>query len=182
MCFYRRDIPSDTKDIQLTRIQRRSKFKVVKMLLVVVIVFTLSWLPLYTFWLLVKFIEPQNLPQWLQSALPVAVPLAQWLGASNSCINPVLYAFFNKKYRLGFQALIHSGSCCTPIRIDLPVDSTVRRPANYQRHLADACQAAIGGDTNRVRRYKPTRALLATSIQIGVGVSQSGMKPPATGV
>ena len=26
-------------------------------------------------------------------------PLAQWLGAANSCINPILYFFFNPKFR-----------------------------------------------------------------------------------
>lgn len=42
----------------------------------------------------------------------VATPVAQWLGASNSCINPVLYCFFNDKYRRGFAAIIRSRSCC----------------------------------------------------------------------
>lgn len=43
-------------------------------------------------------------------------PFAQWLGSSNSCINPILYAFFNKKYRRGFAAIIQSRSCCARIR------------------------------------------------------------------
>lgn len=44
-------------------------------------------------------------------------PFAQWLGSSNSCINPILYAFFNKKYRRGFAAIIQSRSCCARIRL-----------------------------------------------------------------
>lgn len=48
--------------------------------------------------------------------LQIATPIAQWLGASNSCINPLLYAFFNKKYRRGFAAIIRSRSCCTRLR------------------------------------------------------------------
>lgn len=48
--------------------------------------------------------------------LQIATPIAQWLGASNSSINPLLYAFFNKKYRRGFAAIIHSRSCCTRLR------------------------------------------------------------------
>lgn len=48
--------------------------------------------------------------------LQIATPIAQWLGSSNSCINPCLYAFFNKKYRRGFVAIIRSRSCCTRLR------------------------------------------------------------------
>lgn len=42
--------------------------------------------------------------------------MAQWLGSSNSCINPILYAFFNTKYRRGFMAVIKSRSCCGRLR------------------------------------------------------------------
>ena len=126
----RRAIPGDTKDVQLKRMQQRSKFKVVKMLMLVVVVFTLSWLPLYAIWLLVKFADFEQLPEGMDRILSVAMPVAQWLGASNSCVNPVLYAFFNAKYRQGFQALVKSGSCCAPIRIQMPTDSTLRRSAH----------------------------------------------------
>lgn len=35
--------------------------------------------------------------------LDVGVPVAQFLAASNSSINPILYAFMNKKFRQGFK-------------------------------------------------------------------------------
>lgn len=44
--------------------------------------------------------------------IEIATPIAQWLGSSNSCINPILYAFFNKKYRRGFAAIVRSRKCC----------------------------------------------------------------------
>jgi hypothetical protein len=53
----RRDIPGETKDAQRDRIQQQSKIKVVKMLALVVILFVLSWLPLYTVFAIMKFGE-----------------------------------------------------------------------------------------------------------------------------
>ena len=36
----------------------------------------------------------------------IIVPIAQWLGSSNSCVNPIIYCFFSKKFRNGFQQTI----------------------------------------------------------------------------
>ena len=36
------------------------------------------------------------------------------LGASNSCINPILYTFFNRKYKRGLIDLLRLGFCCRP--------------------------------------------------------------------
>lgn len=51
----RRDIPGETKDAQKDRIHQQSKIKVVKMLALVVILFVLSWFPLYTIFAVIKF-------------------------------------------------------------------------------------------------------------------------------
>lgn len=44
---WKRSIPGDSKDAQMDRMQQKSKIKVVKMLIAVVILFVLSWMPLY---------------------------------------------------------------------------------------------------------------------------------------
>ena len=106
---WNRNIPTDTKDAQMERIQQRSKIKVVKMLIAVVILFVVSWLPLYVIFARIKF--GGDIDVWEEEILPIATPIAQWLGSSNSCINPILYAFFNKKFRKGFVAIIKSRSC-----------------------------------------------------------------------
>ncbi|XP_053671780.1 neuropeptide SIFamide receptor-like [Anopheles nili] len=111
---WRRSIPGDSKDAQMDRMQQKSKIKVVKMLVVVVILFVLSWLPLYVIFARIKL--GGTLESSEEELLQIATPIAQWLGASNSCINPILYAFFNKKYRKGFAAIIRSRKCCGRLR------------------------------------------------------------------
>lgn len=51
---WKRNIPTDTKDAQMERMQQKSKVKVVKMLVAVVILFVLSWLPLYVIFARIK--------------------------------------------------------------------------------------------------------------------------------
>ncbi|XP_017879454.1 neuropeptide SIFamide receptor-like [Ceratina calcarata] len=130
---WRRHIPSDTKDAQMERIQQKSKVKVVKMLVVVVILFVLSWLPLYVIFTVIKL--GGDVADREDEILPIATPIAQWLGASNSCINPILYAFFNKKYRRGFVAILKSGRCCGKIRyyetVAMMSSSTSMRKSSY---------------------------------------------------
>ncbi|XP_052133022.1 neuropeptide SIFamide receptor-like [Frankliniella occidentalis] len=111
---WRRSIPSDSKDAQMERMQQKSKVKVVKMLVVVVILFVLSWLPLYIIFARVKLGGAPS--PWEEEVVAMATPVAQWLGASNSCINPILYAFFNNKFRRGFQAILQSRRCCGRLR------------------------------------------------------------------
>lgn len=135
----RRDIPGETKDAQKDRIQQQSKIKVVKMLALVVVLFVLSWLPLYTIFAVMKFGEhpgetaernkhfPTNICGRLISGLGgtldprteefinIFTPIAQWLGSANSSINPILYAF-NEKYRRGYIAIIQSRKCWGRLR------------------------------------------------------------------
>ncbi|KAK6628458.1 hypothetical protein RUM43_002273 [Polyplax serrata] len=111
---WRRTIPTDTKDVQMEKMQQKSKVKVVKMLVVVVILFVVSWMPLYIIFARIKLGGDVN--HWEENLLAYITPIAQWMGSSNSCINPILYAFFNKKYRRGFVAIIKSRKCCGRLR------------------------------------------------------------------
>lgn len=83
----------------------RIKIKVIKMVFVVVITFAISWFPLYTIFCIVKFTDLLS-NENIQTVILLILPIAQWLGASNSCINPILYAFMNHKFRIGFKNLI----------------------------------------------------------------------------
>ncbi|CAO1353330.1 unnamed protein product [Diamesa tonsa] len=134
---WHRDIPGDTKDAQMDRMQQKSKIKVVKMLVVVVILFVLSWLPLYVLFCRMKLGGPLSAKQ--EELFQVVTPIAQWLGSSNSCINPILYAFFNNKYRRGFIAIIRSRKCCGRLRYYETVaiassSASTRKSSQYQNY------------------------------------------------
>lgn len=87
---------------------QRSKMKVITMIMYVVVLFALSWLPLYVAFSLIKF---WTLPPAAEKYTIAFLPIAQWLGAANSSINPLLYAIFNQRFREGYKALL-SGKIC----------------------------------------------------------------------
>lgn len=94
--------------LKMELILQRSKLKVAKMMIIVVMIFFLSWLPLYFVFTKLKLgLQFTRFPNAEDRFTIMMAPFAQWLGASNSCINPLLYAFFNKKYRKEFVGLLH---------------------------------------------------------------------------
>ncbi|KAI1292186.1 Neuropeptide FF receptor 2 [Halotydeus destructor] len=163
---WKRNIPgacehSNTKTgkhvkLQVELVMQRSKLKVAKMMVVVVVIFVISWLPLYCIFARVKLGGPMVAGSFEERLFMVTAPIAQWLGASNSCINPVLYAFFNKKYRTGFMAIIRSRKCCGVIRYE-PSYSTA---SNFYRNATQRTTA------NRVTTRHDTQYEYFNSIAV----------------
>ncbi|XP_066304233.1 neuropeptide FF receptor 2-like [Branchiostoma lanceolatum] len=75
----------------------RKRVKVLKMLITVVVLFALSWLPLYTCWMMNEFAD---LALWQRAIISHYIyPIGHWLAYSNSCANPIVYGFFNSNIR-----------------------------------------------------------------------------------
>ncbi|XP_035235171.1 neuropeptide FF receptor 1 like 2 [Anguilla anguilla] len=90
----------------------QKKVKVIKMLIVVALLFMLSWLPLWTLMLLTDYGGLDS--EQLELLTGYVFPFAHWLAFSNSTVNPVIYGYYNENFKRGFQAVCqsYSGSCC----------------------------------------------------------------------
>ncbi|XP_051957387.1 neuropeptide FF receptor 1-like [Xyrauchen texanus] len=86
------------------------KIKVIKMLSVVAILFTLSWLPLWTLMLLTDYGGLNE--DKLELLTGYIFPFAHWLAFSNSSVNPIIYGYYNENFKRGFQAVCRTHSCC----------------------------------------------------------------------
>ncbi|KAL0965678.1 hypothetical protein UPYG_G00284320 [Umbra pygmaea] len=87
------------------------KIKVVKMLIIVALLFMLSWLPLWTVMLLTDYARPEG--EQLDLLTGYIFPFSHWLAFSNSSINPIIYGYFNENFKKGFRAACHPGICCS---------------------------------------------------------------------
>ena len=81
----------------------RTKFKVVKMLIIIVVGFAISWIPIFTLQLLITFNGPvircpNLLPYWVME-------VARFMQYLNSAINPCLYFGYSTNFRKGLMEL-----------------------------------------------------------------------------
>ena len=80
----------------------RSRKKVLKMFLTVIIVFLVTWLPLLLY---ISFIE--SAVNSSSSHVDYTRLITYSLGLCNSICNPFIYALFNKKFRAGCKDMFH---------------------------------------------------------------------------
>ncbi|KAK1166463.1 neuropeptide FF receptor 1-like [Acipenser oxyrinchus oxyrinchus] len=101
-----RDAHSEDQD---GRRVSKKKIKVINMLLMVALLFMLSWLPLWTLMLLSDY---GNLTSSQLNLITVYLfPFAHWLAFFNSSVNPIIYGYFNENFKRGFQAAIKFQLC-----------------------------------------------------------------------
>ncbi|XP_063066662.1 neuropeptide FF receptor 2-like [Engraulis encrasicolus] len=99
---------NDSNTHRQTSVSRKKK-RVVKMLLVVALLFVLSWLPLWTLMMLSDY---ASLTERQHRLINIYVyPLAHWLAFCNSSVNPIVYGFFNENFRRGFKAAFKFQLC-----------------------------------------------------------------------
>ncbi|NXH51634.1 NPFF2 protein, partial [Rhabdornis inornatus] len=106
----------------------KRKQKAIKMLILVTLLFSLSWLPLWTLMLLSDYASLSDLQ--LQLINIYIYPFAHWLAFSNSSINPIIYGFCNENFRRGFQAVFQL-QLCSRVSCSQPAPSNSILPAAH---------------------------------------------------
>ncbi|XP_064099025.1 RYamide receptor-like [Macrobrachium nipponense] len=84
----------------------RSKKKTIKMMVTVVLVYTLCWLPFNTLMVIRGILDIDNWPHMLY-----VWAFFHWLAMSHTCYNPLILFWMNTKFRLGFYCVAHKLPC-----------------------------------------------------------------------
>ncbi|XP_072272467.1 5-hydroxytryptamine receptor 1A [Pyxicephalus adspersus] len=78
--------------------------KTVKTLGIIMGTFIFCWLPFFIVALVLPFCESCHMPHLLYDVI-------NWLGYSNSLLNPIIYAYFNKDFQSAFKKIIKCKFC-----------------------------------------------------------------------
>ncbi|XP_006629714.1 cholecystokinin receptor type A [Lepisosteus oculatus] len=105
-------LPSTHNKTKISRVRSNSstanlvaKKRVIRMLIVIVILFFLCWTPVFTVnaWRAFDSFSADR----LLSGAPIS--FIHLLSYTSACVNPIIYCFMNKRFRLGFLATF---ACC----------------------------------------------------------------------
>nr|XP_006817177.1 PREDICTED: neuropeptide FF receptor 2-like [Saccoglossus kowalevskii] len=88
-----------------TNLSNRNKRKAIKMLMLVVLSFALSWLPHYILLLYWNFTDYEDIPMGMKKGAWVMRHIEAFSYNSNSWTNPCLYAYFNENFRKEFYRM-----------------------------------------------------------------------------
>lgn len=97
--IWRHRMPGEAQKNRDDRVAK-SKHKMVKMMVMVVFVFTLCWLPF-------------NLLRYFQRAIPMKLKgywffAIDWLAVSHTCYNPIIYLCMNRQFRNDFKRILNT--------------------------------------------------------------------------
>ncbi|WAQ97324.1 TLR2-like protein, partial [Mya arenaria] len=99
--------PGYNLDRERDMARQRTRRKVVKMLIVVVLLFVICWLPLQVYHIISE-IRPQiNDYKYIN----VIWFCSNWLAMSNSCYNPFIYGLLNEKFKREYHQLFSKSRC-----------------------------------------------------------------------
>nr|CAD27763.1 putative tachykinin receptor [Anopheles gambiae] len=115
----------------------KSKRRVVKMMMIVVIIFAVCWLPFQIYFILTSYYPELTKKPYIQEVY-LAI---YWLAMSNSMYNPIIYCWMNLRFRRGFQQFFR---CCPFVRVTPDSASSHRRTGTERSFLYNGSQSPTG--------------------------------------
>ncbi|KAL3278805.1 hypothetical protein HHI36_016328 [Cryptolaemus montrouzieri] len=129
----------------------KSKRRVVKMMMVVVIIFAVCWLPYHLYFIVTSYFpEITNAPYIQETYLAI-----YWLAMSNSMYNPMIYCWMNARFRRGFKQFF---SCLPCVHVP-PATLTRREVLTSKRRSYSGSP-----DHNRITRNGKTTYFVARKV------------------
>ncbi|XP_062273657.1 neuropeptide FF receptor 1 like 2 [Scomber scombrus] len=123
----------------------QKKIKVIKMLILVALLFMLSWLPLWTLMMMTDYAGLDR--DQLDLLTSYIFPFAHWLAFSNSSVNPIIYGYYNENFKRGFQAVCKSKTFCCLVQCQL--GRSIARLCRKGRSVQAPCEGADFKDATR---------------------------------
>ena len=96
--FQRQIFPTSENPSQIARNVAQKK-KITKLLIVLVLAFTILWLPFFTYSMYIEFLDDVTSSQRLKMAV------LQLVGYSNCCVNPLIYNNLNNNFKREFRRM-----------------------------------------------------------------------------
>ncbi|XP_055586842.1 RYamide receptor-like [Uranotaenia lowii] len=139
----------------------KSKRKMIKMMVTVVIVFTICWLP-FNFLMIVNVDTSWDL-------LPYVWFGFHWLAMSHSCYNPIIYCYMNARFRSGFILVLHGVPglqqlcCCIRHKV----------PSQLGRNVGSSVALAGIDEVSHLHRVNTCTTYISTRRKTNLNVHQS---------
>ncbi|XP_062124331.1 tachykinin-like peptides receptor 99D isoform X1 [Drosophila sulfurigaster albostrigata] len=124
----------------------RSKRRVVKMMIVVVLIFGVCWLPFHTYFIITSCYPAITEAPFIQE-LYLAI---YWLAMSNSMYNPIIYCWMNSRFRYGFKMVFR---WC-------PFVNVGAESLNRRDNLTSRYSCSGSPDHNRIKRNDTQKSIL----------------------
>lgn len=149
ICYklYHRKVPVQSLAQNYRQAVEKSKRKVVKVLIMIVVVFALCWFPAHAMHYCITF------QRAFYDRMPAYIfPLFLWISHSNSAIEPCLYILLSQNFRREFhQVISHCGSHQKKLRLQ---NRLSRLTFNFSKRNCDAYRSGSSFLFRKAGSYK----------------------------
>ncbi|ALC47771.1 Takr99D [Drosophila busckii] len=122
----------------------RSKRRVVKMMIVVVLIFGFCWLPFHAYFIVTSCYPSLTEAPYIQEVYLVIY----WLAMSNSMYNPIIYCWMNSRFRYGFKMVFR---WCPFVHVET---------LNRRDNMTSRYSCSGSPDHNRIKRNDTQKSIL----------------------